>query len=588
VSAASHARRPESAGVAPPAATLQPAERLLRRLLLGTALFLGLAQAWASRHAMISDGASYLDIADAIAAGNWSAAANAYWSPLYPWLLAAALAALRPAPYWEFAVVHLVNFAIYLGALAAFDFLWRGLLASRLDSDAERHLPGWAWVGTGYLLFLFTSLNMINLGLATPDLLVAALVYLACGLTVRIRSGRAGWGWHLLLGLALGLGYLAKTPMFLLAFVFLGVLLLDARSVREGRAQGRYAPRIALSLLVFLVVSGPFVTALSRAKGRLTIGDSGRLNYAWWVNGVTPFIHWQGGPSGSGAPLHPTRKILDSPPVYEFASPVAGAYPPWTDPSYWYEGVRPHFNWRGQLRVLRQNGKLYYDIFLYLDSLIVGLGTLLWLQGDRFSGLARQRVLLVPSLAAMAMYCLVAGTGRYLAPFVLVFWMGVLAATRLPEDPGARRIATGLLGAVLTVLAIRMCGSSAEYLLSAARSLAQGEQPGVHPSWAVADGLRQLGVRPGDTVGVIAHPFVHGPYEHPWARLARVRIIAELPSRESENFLPSPEAVKKRVLEAFASTGVTAVVAYRPAAYGATPGWHRIGETDYFAYQFRR
>ena len=34
---------------------------------------------------MISDGVSYLDIGDAYFRGDWKAAVNAYWSPVYSW-----------------------------------------------------------------------------------------------------------------------------------------------------------------------------------------------------------------------------------------------------------------------------------------------------------------------------------------------------------------------------------------------------------------------------------------------------------------------------------------------------------------------
>ena len=41
--------------------------------------------------------------------------------------------------------------------------------------------------------------------------------------------------------------------------------------------------------------------------------------------------------------MHPTRQIMTHPPVFEFDGPVPGTYPPWTDPSYWNEGVHPRF-----------------------------------------------------------------------------------------------------------------------------------------------------------------------------------------------------------------------------------------------------
>jgi hypothetical protein len=46
---------------------------------------------------MNPDGTAYIDIARAWLRADWSAALNAYWSPLYPWMLAAAIAVFHPA-----------------------------------------------------------------------------------------------------------------------------------------------------------------------------------------------------------------------------------------------------------------------------------------------------------------------------------------------------------------------------------------------------------------------------------------------------------------------------------------------------------
>ena len=87
----------------------------------------GLAQAWFYRHRIIADGISYLDIAKYYAQGNWSAALNSYWSPLYSWLLALAMVCLRPSSYWEIGLLHLLNYCAYLAALVGFEF-WLGAL----------------------------------------------------------------------------------------------------------------------------------------------------------------------------------------------------------------------------------------------------------------------------------------------------------------------------------------------------------------------------------------------------------------------------------------------------------------------------
>ena len=256
------------------------------------------------------DGLSYLEIGEAYLRGDWGAAINGYWSPLYSWLLGLTLLILRPTPYWEFPAVHLVNFIIYLCALGCFHFFLRELIAYHRTRTLERHvlsLPAWAWWALGYALFIWSSLTMIPLSLVTPDLCVAALVFLAAGILLRIRCGSISWVTFSLLGLVLGFGYLAKAPMFPLAFVFIGVGVLAVGNLRRGMALG------AVSLASFLLISGPFILALSITKGRLTFGDTAKLNYIFRMYRA-PTRHWQGTwPPAIGKPEHPTRKIFDRP-----------------------------------------------------------------------------------------------------------------------------------------------------------------------------------------------------------------------------------------------------------------------------------
>jgi CHASE2 domain-containing sensor protein len=99
--------------------------RLLRKLRLlfwCIAIAFGFVQAWNNRLLMNSDGICYLDLADAYLRGGYRLLLNAHWSPLYPWLLGLAKRLVNPAPYWEFTLLHLVNFVIYVFALVAFEF----------------------------------------------------------------------------------------------------------------------------------------------------------------------------------------------------------------------------------------------------------------------------------------------------------------------------------------------------------------------------------------------------------------------------------------------------------------------------------
>src|SRR5271167_2870431 len=100
---------------------LRPASvlrRTLRQILCwGVVAALGLLQVCAHRHVMNPDGISYLEIARAGISG-WHGFVNAYWSPLYPFLISLVLRMFQPSIYWEFTVAHLLNFGIYLAAFA--------------------------------------------------------------------------------------------------------------------------------------------------------------------------------------------------------------------------------------------------------------------------------------------------------------------------------------------------------------------------------------------------------------------------------------------------------------------------------------
>jgi hypothetical protein len=94
------------------------------------ALILGGIHTWAAAtsHSMNADGVSYLDMGDAIFRGDWSTGLSAVWSPLYAWILGAAMRLFNPPMEWEFPLVHIINYLIFLFALICFEFFWGRLV----------------------------------------------------------------------------------------------------------------------------------------------------------------------------------------------------------------------------------------------------------------------------------------------------------------------------------------------------------------------------------------------------------------------------------------------------------------------------
>jgi hypothetical protein len=249
-------------------------------------------------------------------------------------------------------------------------------------------------------------------------------VYLALGILLRIRIGSESWLTFVLLGVVLGFGYLSKTVMFPLAFIFLGVSFLWAGNFR------RAIPMVLITFIVFLSLSGPFIVLLSKTKGEPTFGLSGKLNYAWYINGVTKWRFWQGESPASGTPKHPVRRIStpETPTIYEYANPVGGTYPLWYDPSYWYEGVVTYLDLKRQTRVFLHNAALSFRfLFPSHSGLITGF-LILFLMSCRRTlfvrSIAREWSLIISAISVFGIYSLVYTEKRYVGQFDVIFLDG--------------------------------------------------------------------------------------------------------------------------------------------------------------------
>jgi len=547
----------------------------LRYLLGGIAVGVGLVYGWVGRAAAHNiDVISYLDMGDAYLRGDWKTAVNGLWSPLYALLLGGAMKIMKPAPFWEFPLVHLVGFAIYIGALLCFNILWIefGQVLREAYSSQEESWVTFsqsAWLLLGYCLFLWVSLQLITVLEETPDMLLAAAVYLASAFILRISRDRAGIGTFVLLGMVLGLGYDAKAILFPLTFVFLGVAAFTTYKRKRSFA----GPLVAV--FVFLLTASPLLLVLSRSKGRFTFGDSGKINYIWHVDGV-PRMYWLGNYPGSGAPIHPPRLILKEPLVYEFAAPFAATFPPWYDPSYWYDGMKSHFDLGKQIRALVEAAGIYHGLFLRPGAALIAISLILFLSGARSKDLAGRLDVLLPAMAALGLYALVHVESRYVAPFILVFWGGVLSRVRLPKSELAIRVLRFSALAVILIYAVEL---SLGPLRAAAPEKFRAAE--MQEELEVARSIRQAGIRPGDQVAT-----VDGLSGVVWARLAKVRIIAGLP--DDAVLWSQRSDVRLRVYSALATTGAKAIVTGSVPPSGSMDGWIRINQTGHYLYPLMR
>ena len=107
-----------------PRGVVAASSRSIRRIRVGfwaAGIVLAILQSWERRYQLWDDGVAYLDIADAYMRGDFRHALNAYWSPMYSWILGAALRVVHPPAYWETCLVHAVNVVIFLFSMAGFE-----------------------------------------------------------------------------------------------------------------------------------------------------------------------------------------------------------------------------------------------------------------------------------------------------------------------------------------------------------------------------------------------------------------------------------------------------------------------------------
>ena len=572
------------------------AEARRRRVVFWTIVtLLGLLQAWSHRNLVDHDGVAYIDIAANYARGDWISAINGFYSPLYSWLLATLLYILKAPRSWDSTLLHLINFAGYLGAYRCFEYFLGRLIRQEQgevrSEDQSVGLSEIAWQTLGLGLFLYTSLFMANLSGqsgqgepgSTPDIFVLLFVFLAAGLLLRMQSGEAHAGTYIGLGAALAFAYFAKTAMFPLSLVFMAVAgLISLRRRRRALA-------FLLTPVCFVLIAGPWVRVISHLKGRYTFGDAGLLTYMWLAGPQANSVEWGGQIEGGDNMTHPPRRLSINPPVYEFATPVAGTFPLWYGNSYWLDGRKFHFSPAGQSRILHESYQNYWDILNHHKEYLVLLLALIIAQGTVLGYLKaflRRWVLWFPAAAALGMYAFVRVEPRYVAAFVAMLWISLFAGVKLLKKDAVQQFALcAVFAAVLAsgagILKIAVNDFHHSVLLRAPSEQAE-----------IAEGLRRLGVLDGQSLATIGIP----RDSFYWARLAGVHVISEVPTAYINQYWFASSDTQERVRSLFAQTGAVAIVTdTMPAEVTypkfslplSLPGWQRIGNSSYFLYSLR-
>lgn len=554
-------------------------------LVLAVLIVLGLIDAWAGRQSYVAgDTVSYLDMARAVAGGDLQQAVNGQWSPLYPIVLAVFIKPFQSDSVLEFSMIRGANFLIFVGTLALFQlFLTRFLdlyfkrlgpttESSPLFSRSQFTIVACALLAWG--CFGLTIVSRVN-----PDLCVAAMTFAAATILLSFKEGHVSRARFALFGAVLGIGYLFKAIFFPLALLFLVAAALEARV-------WALKWRLSLSLLMFLLIASPLMAALSVKYGHFTYGETGKNAYRTDVL-FMPLVHWQGGPPGAGAPEHPTRKILENPDVYEFASPIRATYSPWYDPTYWNAGAVLRFDaWKYGRALIRNLKRIGVILWFAIPVVLIVVIARRYSRID-ISSVLYFRSLWLVGVGNLAIYAGLLVEARYLAGCLPLLAILSLAAIRGRPANSARTLAAALVVVLLFGIAVE----TGPRLAKATAVLVASRGDARNDAWLVADEFKRLGVKPGTPVAAIdvQDSWHWSPARiGDWALLARVPVVSEvfqLDPSDGRQFWQVPPERQAKALDALRGTGARVVVASGVPASANTAGWVRIQSSDYY-YRF--
>lgn len=527
-----------------------------------------------------SDAVAYLDCARAFGRGDFHAALNPLWSPGYPALLATVRPAFAVGADGVWWAAHALNLLIFMASWFAFCWFVRELMG--------RHLN----IAITTCTFLTAQVCVDQVSRIGPDKLGALCLYLTCALVLRLAREPGVWD-GVLLGFALGAGFLAKAPL-----LPVGCVAMVAIWCQLWRSRQR-ASLLLIPAGIFGLMVVSYGAALSHATGWRTLGESGSLNYAWHVNRLEKWVHWQGGALAAsdawdsprlagfahwseespdfGRPDHPTQVVGSGPTMFFFQGGRHATYDPYYDPPFWYRGYWHVFNWRYQAIALAKNGwHLLHAVavqpFFWAMGLLAAWGLH---KRDQYVRLRNLWPIVAVSLAGICIYLPVHLEDRYIGAS-----LAVLAMTMVAGSSSARREHRVVLGLICTVFFAGLTMNQHESWANALR----GKSHRDNAKWKLGKALRGAGLGYGAQVGVVSS----GPnYDCDWAYLGQVEIVAEIASGKDESaFVNLSETQRKLVVARFSAGDATALLT-RDEEVGRLPGWVQLGDLPLWIYRRR-
>ena len=558
------------------------------------------------------DAVAYMDLGDLMRAHNWHAVINGYWNPLYPAALSLGHILFHSTRFTELHAYYMVNFGIFLLEMLAVVAFTDALiyLRERREAATATLLPflldRYTLRYLGIAILIIATQREISMGKVRPDALLTVFLLFALAALLRYLA-TDHFRYAALMGFALGLGYLTKSFAFVFTLLCL-FALVAFRLVWQKQSIARVAASALLILVCFSIVAGPYIAALSKQKGRFDFGDSGNLNYVWFVSG-TEKMHLEPDMTSSfGAAevhlKHPETQLLKTPPTYSYKPFPYGTYPVWFDASYFNDQIKAHMNPHLEIIVL---GQSFMRILRYMANHPEAwvLLALLLFAGARFrldwkpSANAFWLVPVFISLAALGTYAIVNVEDRYLTAAFFALLLPIFAAMRIAPAtgdaaapaPNNQTLTTRTAAsAAVVLLALLAIAESARTVGELRRNLVFADSPTgwySHDIFRAAHALNDLGVGPGDTVACIGT--IACVLDHYWARLAGVRVLTEI-------YVPSPELYpslaaipnREQAYDIARRQGAKVLVGYFPEPglmTGANPvsaNWRELDQTHFY------
>ena len=552
------------------------------------------------------DAMAYMDIADLMRAHHWAGVVNGYWHPLYPTCMAIVQRVFHSTRMNELHAYYVMNYVIFLASVVAMLAFVSALdkLRQRMTPSADQNAGMGPLLGLnalrllGVALVVIASQRELSMAKVRPDLLLQVLMLAAFAMLLQALATES-LVFAPLMGLFFGLAYLTKSFAFVIALITIAVMMIF-QAWLQRRKPVRVVVGGALALVVFAAVAGPYVAALSKQKHRFDFGDSGALNYAWYVSG-TDKMHiepWMTKDFGSASVklIHPEAQLLAQPGIYSYRAEPYGTYPAWFDPTYFHERIVPQFNAKRLVHrdvrnvVLSLRYLLNHPEGWILLALLLVCGARVGFRNWRHTAFWLPPVVL--GVAIWMIYGLVNIEERYVTLAYLIVILPIFAMLQTREEvvegQSSWRPAAAAMIALLAFLAL---GESLRVALEERRSESGAGLPAAWyspPIYGAAKGLNALGVGDGDEIacmGTIA--CLNDPY---WMRLADVRVLTEVYNPDSKHLLEEFEGLPNRqqVYDALKAQGAKVVVAaFDPGEVtGRTPaseGWIRLGESNLYA-----